>query len=223
MQPIISVVQQKGGVGKTTVSICLAGELARRGIELSLVDTDQNASASSWAEPGQLLFPVVSSPIVEGRAREWAQSINQMRSKLLVIDGAPNHYSIGTAVALANVAIVPCGPSSLDIEGMLRALQLIDTVRARRPTPLPVIIVPTRVDSRTLEGRQIVEELSQFGEQVGPSFGYRTDFVRACMEGKSINTFAPGSPADNEVRALADQVLENLPPRRRSGQYPLGS
>jgi chromosome partitioning protein len=217
MQPIISVVQQKGGVGKTTISICLAGELRRRGIDLSLVDTDRNGSATSWAEPGRLLFPVVSSPILEGRARDWVQTINRMRSQLLVIDGAPNDYSIGAAVALADVAIVPCGPSSLDIEGTIQALRVIDNVRARRPTPLPVIIVPNRVDPRTLEGRQIADELPELGEAVGPSLGYRMDYVRAFMEGKSINTYSPGSLADGEVRALADQVLRSLPPRQRNG------
>ncbi len=59
MQSVIAIVHQKGGVGKTTVSVCLAGELARRGIPLSLIDADKTGSARSWADPGRLQFPVV--------------------------------------------------------------------------------------------------------------------------------------------------------------------
>jgi Mrp family chromosome partitioning ATPase len=59
MQSVIAIVHQKGGVGKTTVSVCVAGELTRRGIALSLIDADKTGSARSWADPGRLQFPVV--------------------------------------------------------------------------------------------------------------------------------------------------------------------
>jgi chromosome partitioning protein len=216
MPSVISVVQQKGGVGKTTVSVCLAGELAQRGIELTLVDADKTGSARSWADPGKLEFPVVYRPVAEDEVRAWAASINKMKDRLLVIDCAPNGYSVGAATALADLAILPCGPSGLDLEGAMQALRVIDTVRTRRDKPLPVIIVPTRVDSRTLEGRLVIEELEQFGEKVAGSLGYRTDFVRAYTEGLSVNTFAPGSVAHDEIRALADAVLLSLPERQRA-------
>jgi chromosome partitioning protein len=211
MQPVIAIVHQKGGVGKTTVSVCLAGELTRRGIALSLIDADKTGSARSWADPGKLQFPVVYQPVVEGEVRSWATSIKKMRDRLLVIDCAPNDYSIGAATALADLAILPCGPSGLDIEGTMQALRIIDTVRARRAKALPVVIVPTRVDSRTLEGRQVLTELEQFGERVSAPLSYRTDFVRAYSEGEAVSTFAPGSVADGEIRALADDVLLMLP------------
>ena len=132
MQSVIAIVHQKGGVGKTTVSVCLAGELTRRGIALSLIDADKTGSARSWADPGKLQFPVVSQPVVEGEVRTWATSIKKMRDRLLVIDCAPNDYSIGAATALADLAILPCGPSGLDIDGTMQALLIIVTVRARR-------------------------------------------------------------------------------------------
>jgi chromosome partitioning protein len=216
MQSVIAIVHQKGGVGKTTVSVCLAGELSRRGIALSLIDADKTGSARSWADPGKLQFPVIYQPVAEGEVRTWATSIRKMRDRLLVIDCAPNDYSIGAATALADLAILPCGPSGLDIEGTMQALRIIDTVRARRAKALPVVIVPTRVDSRTLEGRQVLNELEQFGERVAAPLGYRTDFVRAYSEGEAVSTFAPGSVADGEIRALADDVLLMLPEQQRS-------
>ena len=81
-----------------------------------------------------------------------------------------------------------------------------------------MIIVPTRVDIRTLEGRLVVDELEQFGEKVSGALGYRTDFVRAYTEGLSVGTFAPGSIADDEIRALADDILLTLPEQQQSAQ-----
>jgi chromosome partitioning protein len=96
-QTVISVVHQKGGVGKTTIAVCLAGELAERGIELSLIDADKTGSARNWADPGKLQYPVTYKPVVEGEGRAWAEAINKLRDRPLVIDCAPNDYSIGAA------------------------------------------------------------------------------------------------------------------------------
>src|SRR3954469_21479434 len=96
-QTVISVVHQKGGVGKTTISVCLAGELAQRGIELSLIDADKTGSARRWADPGRLQYPVIYQPVVEGEVRAWAEAVNKLRDRLLIIDCAPNDYSIGAA------------------------------------------------------------------------------------------------------------------------------
>jgi chromosome partitioning protein len=212
---VISVVHQKGGVGKTTISVCLAGELAQRGIELSLIDADKTGSARSWADPGRLQYPVVYQPVVEGEVRAWAEAVNKLRDRLLIIDCAPNDYSIGAATALADIAVVPCGPSGLDIEGTTQALRIIDAVRSKRIKPLPVVLVPSRIDYRTLEGRQLMEELSEFGETVSRPLRYRMDYVRAYSEGLSVNTYSPNGMAALEVRALADTVLQSLRERQQ--------
>jgi chromosome partitioning protein len=212
---VISVVHQKGGVGKTTISVCLAGELAQRGIELSLIDADKTGSARSWADPGRLQYPVIYQPVVEGEVRTWAEAVNKLRDRMLIIDCAPNDYSIGAATALADIAIVPCGPSGLDLEGTMQALRIIEAVRGQRAKPLPVILVPSRIDLRTLEGRQILEELQGFGETVSQPLRYRMDYVRAYSEGLSVNNYSPGGMATLEVRALADTVLQRLREHQR--------
>ena len=53
----IAIVQGKGGSGKTTLAVNIAGELAARGSEVQLFDLDPQGSASAWAEPGNLEFP----------------------------------------------------------------------------------------------------------------------------------------------------------------------
>jgi chromosome partitioning protein len=211
MPSVIGFVHQKGGVGKTTIAVCLAGEFAKRGREITLIDADKTGSARSWSDLDQLQFPVTYMPINEGHGRSWANSMRKIGGDAVLIDCAPNDYSTGAVAALADLAILPCGPSGLDIEGTMQALEIINEARSRRSAPLPVIIVPNRIDSRTLEGRQVIEELKQIGEHVASPVGYRIDFVRAYSTGEAVSTYAPRSVADAEVGALADVVLKFLP------------
>ena len=127
-----------------------------------------------------------------------------------VIDTAPEDQALGAALALANVVLLPCTPSGLDIAATIRALGIVNAVRARRRDPLKVAIVPSRVDPRTLEGRQLIEELSELGEAIGPPIGNRAAYVRAFAAGQSVSDVAPGSPADTEIRALWALVARML-------------
>ena len=72
-----------------------------------------------------------------------------------------------------------------------------------------MLIVPNRVDRRTTEGRDLVTELGKFGEPVGPALADRSAYVRAFNTGDTVGAFAPGSAADLEVKALADDVERN--------------
>jgi chromosome partitioning protein len=71
--------------------------------------------------------------------------------------------------------------------------------------------VPNRVDARTLEGRQVIDELRGFGEAVAGPIGNRQAFVRAFSLGCSVTELAPGEKADLEIRALADLVTRLAP------------
>jgi len=107
--------------------------------------------------------------------------------------------------------------SSLDIEATARTLDIVREVRASRRTALRAMIVPNRVDQRTLEGQQFIEELDTFGEEIGPMIGSRSAYVRAFALGQSVADFAGGTPADIEIKTLADLVMSwsGIAPRQR--------
>jgi len=210
MSTIIAIAQRKGGVGKTTIAVCITAELARRGHGIALVDADPQRSASLWAEPGQLEFPVYEIGLGTDSVAIWTRDVLDVQSDLLVIDTAPNEREMGASIALANLILVPCTASGLDVEATATTLAIIEAVRARRTAPAKVILVPNRVDVRTLEGRQLVQELKAFGEIVAPAVCARSAFVRAFSVGQSVASFAPDEPADFEIRALADTVEDVL-------------
>jgi chromosome partitioning protein len=204
MTNTIAVAQRKGGVGKTTLAVSVAAELRRRGRDVALIDSDPQASACHWALPGNLEFPVYDMALSGQTVPTWVRGVGQICADYVVIDTAPNDRALGASIALANLVLVPCTPSGLDVEATARTLEIIDAVRARRRGYPSMILVPNRVDARTLEGRQLVEELSGFGEVVSPTIGNRTAFIRAFSAGHSVADIASGEIADREIQALCD-------------------
>src|SRR5262245_54136052 len=125
MTTIITVAQRKGGVGKTTVAVSIAAELAQRGHNTSLIDADPERSACQWAEPGNLGFPVYEMPLGEDPISIWASDVRKIKADVVVIDTAPNEREMAAAIAMADVILVPCTASGLDIEATAHTLAII--------------------------------------------------------------------------------------------------
>lgn len=193
------------------MAICVAAELSRRGHDISLVDVDPQRSACHWAEPGNLEFPVYEMGLDDMPVAIWAADIKRIRADMLVLDTAPTEREMGATIALADVILVPCTASGLDIEATAHTITIIDAVRRRRAKPVKVLLVPNRIDRRTLEGRQLVEELRQFNETVAPAIASRSAFVRAFSVGQSVASYAPGQGADLDIRGLTDAVEGAMP------------
>ncbi len=175
-----------------------------------MVDTDPQRSACEWAAPGELGFPVRAIPFADRSFANWAREIARFDVDYVVIDTAPNDQALAAAAALSHLVFLPCTPSGLDVDATVRALKIVNSVRRRRRDPLLAILAPNRVDPRTLEGRQLIDELRRLGETVAPAVGDRSVFVRTFASGRSVCDQARGSHADLEIRALwavADQML----------------
>ena len=116
MSAIIALAQRKGGVGKTTLAVNVAGELSRRGLDVGLIDADPQRSACVWAELGQLNFDVHEMSLRDDPVPQWAQKIRDLPHTHVIMDCAPQDRVLGAACALASLVLVPCTPSGLDLE-----------------------------------------------------------------------------------------------------------
>ena len=208
---IITVAQRKGGAGKTTIAVNIAGELSRRNYNVALVDSDPQASACQWAGLENLEFPVYEIGLDNSTVGNWVQEVRGVKADLVVIDTAPSERHLGASIAVSDLILIPCTASGLDIDATEQTLAIIRAVRRRRPSPLAVVLVPNRIDRRTLEGQQLEEELQSFGEIVAPAIGNRSAFVRAFATGQSVAEFASGQGADSDIKRLCDLVLRELP------------
>jgi chromosome partitioning protein len=206
VRTIIAIVQQKGGVGKTTIAVSLAGELGRQGMNVDLVDADPQRSALAWAAPGRLPFRVSEIIIEPGRANQWVKRVVASPGVITIIDTPPNEYAMGAAAAVAEVVVVPCTPSGLDLAATEQAINAINFARAQRNQKVPILIVPNRVDLRTLEGQQIKQELEGFGEIVTTPIASRQEYVRAFTKGK----LPDGSAIADEMGKLGTLLRPHL-------------
>jgi chromosome partitioning protein len=211
---VIAVGNLKGGVGKSTIAVTLACALAGRSSQVTLVDADAQATTGEWAAEGSLPLPVESLPLEASRPKDveaWVRRVIALPGDVAVIDLPPHLSGAAQAgIGLASLILVPCGPSTADVRATVKTLALVREARAIREGKPAVMLIPSRIDRRSLSGRTLAEALSLMGEPVGPPIGLRSAFADALGAGEWVGTYAPGSPAHHEAEALADAVIKKL-------------
>lgn len=209
---VISIVQQKGGVGKTTLAINLAGELSQRGRHVVVIDADPQGSSTAWAAPRKLGFEVKAEAVSNGTVSLWMRNVLKQNADVVIVDTPAGLGTVfRTAVEIADLVIVPCGASSLDLNAARTTITTIAAaLRNDSRSRARIIAVPTRVDRQTPEGQQIINELQAFCDSVAPGLSHDIYFVRAFTQGVYVGSAAPSSPAAQEVRATTDYVSQAL-------------
>jgi chromosome partitioning protein len=157
---IVSFVNQKGGVGKTTSAINFAASLKRKNYKLLFIDADPQGSATQWhAVENNTAFEVLHHP--EPITKDEIEALSQ-EYDYLVIDAPPAIGDITKSIlAVAELSIVPLSPSSLDIWSCKGTLEMIDTAREENPD-LDVKLLINRKIPGTRVGRQARQSLGIF-------------------------------------------------------------
>jgi len=230
MGRLIAVGNLKGGTGKTTIAVNLACALRAAERTVVLVDADPQGSATDW-QAGKLPVLVESLPLGGERdTRRWVARVLALKAgaDCVVVDLPPQVGSgIASALLLADVLLVPVSPSGVDLRATGRVLELLRRARSVRGSGRPAaMLVPSRIDRRTVIGRCAHGTLARFGLQVGPEIRQRSAHVRAFAAGTWVGACAPGSPAHREIRVLQDRLLELLEAGAQSpafGADPIGA
>ena len=156
----VAMVNQKGGVGKSTSAVYLAAGFARYGRTL-LVDADPQGTVLSWSElAGDGFPPVVSLPTrdLRRRLRELAQDYEHV-----VIDTPPGSPAISrSAVLAANFVIIPTSPTLVDLDRLRPTLELLAEVEEQQPFQVRVLL--TRARAGTVSVRTARELLADEAE-----------------------------------------------------------
>ena len=206
---IIAVAGRKGGVGKSTVVGNLAAEFVAMGWSVTVLDADPQHSLVAWAEQGDGMLAGCVQKVEDGagtlrlRARKA-----EKEAGVVLIDTPPGMPEVGYQAALAaDLLLLPCGPSPLDLLALKEALSLGLKARAERRSKKPRIrFVPSKILMTTNLGRGLASSLKDLGRKVLPSIGQRVVVAEAVAHGLTVAEYAPNSPAHEEFRELAKAV-----------------
>ena len=206
---IVAFLNQKGGVGKTTLALHLAGAWSARGRRVLVVDSDPQASALDWADQRlreglPRLFGVL------GLARETLhKELPDLARDTdhLIIDGPPRVAGIArSALLAADLVLIPAQPSPFDGWASSEMLRLLDEARIFRPE-LRARMLLNRCAARTVIARETAEALAdQDPPMLASRVGQRVAFADAARTGRLASESDTGQMATRDIEALADEL-----------------
>lgn len=211
---IVTVAQQKGGAGKTTVAAHLAVAWAESGKSVAVVDIDPQASLSAWwAMREEMGIPAPAGARGKGglsvhRITGWrtANEVEKLaRDHDVVVIDSPPHAETEAKIAVraAHLVVVPLQPSPMDFWATKATLDLA----AAEGTA--ALLVLNRVPPRARLTEAMSAKLDDLGARVAKAqIGNRVALAAALLEGLGVTEYQKSGSATAEVKALAAEVLK---------------
>jgi chromosome partitioning protein len=193
----IAIISQKGGAGKTTLSVHLATAASLAGHNAAIIDLDPQGTAASWGDRRKAETPEV----VSGQGARLSVLIEAARTNgadFLVVDTAPNADQTALRAAQsADVVLIPCRAATFDLEAIKATLTLSQLAQK------PAFVVLNAIPPRSGIGREAAEGLVAQSAKVAPvMLSQRAAFAHGVIDGRTAQEFEPGGKAAEEIASL---------------------
>lgn len=206
----ISIISQKGGAGKSTLTTHLAVEAVKNGIDTAIIDLDPQASTASWGDRREAELPIV----ISAQAKRLPHEMERVRDAgcgRLFIDTAPHSDSAALAAArVSDLVLVPCLPNIFDIEAVMTTVELLQAVK----TPYFVVLNEVAPVGKG-EANEAEEVLRQQGIPVCPArIAKRVAYARSLAFGEVAHEYElrtqplQGAEDRSTIQAASKAVAE---------------
>lgn len=206
----ITVAQQKGGAGKSTITAQLAVAYAQAGKRVGIVDIDPQGSLAMWFEVRKMLVDQDGAGITFLQASGWRLSTELDRMKrdldLILVDSPPHaETDVRIAVRAADLILVPMQPTPLDLWATQPTLDLAKKEKSA------AIVVFNRTPPKGKLVDAVKAKILQADLPVAETvLGNRVAFAASMMEGKGVVESNPRHTATKEIKALAAEIGAKL-------------
>ena len=203
---IVSLLAQKGGVGKTTLTLHWAVEAVRQGYgDVAVIDMDMQQSAAKWSLRRSSDTPVM----LQADETNIGEAVKACRTNgfdLVLIDTMPRvEASSVEAAKVADLSIIPCGPSVLDIEAIGATIEITTRVK----TPGVIVINQGRHSSNINDKAAAV--LAQYELPLCPvKIMHRAALEDAFIDGRAVAELKPRSKAAHEIAESWTWIVKQL-------------
>lgn len=200
----LAVIAQKGGTGKTTLALSLAVAAGAKGQSVLVIDLDPQASACRWGDRRALDAPAVMDA-QPARLSAALDKAAQAGIDLVIVDTpARVEQAAAEAAKVADLVLIPCKPSILDLETLRTTAELVQG-RAKRS---PLVIV-NAVPAQGTRHEQAAEAITGMGLVIcSAQVGQRVAFEYATQVGLTVTEYEPEGRAASEIRQLYDTICQ---------------